>query len=757
MKCDEKLVRLEETYGDWVKQEKENCRLSSGAMTKELYPYQALFSPIQVNKTMIKNRVVMGPMGNLNMCEESGRPNDKMLQYFFARAKGGTGLLTTGLIPVSHGIDPTVTEVDDLSLFPRIDHARTVFAGWRDLAQGVHAYGSKIFIQITPGLGRVGPPTCVMTKHKIPVSASVNPSFYIPQLPCIPLTDANLKKIVKNCGQAAADAKEMGLDGIYLHGHEGYLLEQMTNPAFNRRQIGRYKDYEMFGLDIIREIRKRAGDSFPIMYRIDLSLALNETYQERMNEVSSLKRFKNGRTIKDTLHYMAKLVRAGVDLFDVDLGCYDNWWLPHPPEGMPAGCFLDMSKIAKEFFRRNRIKSNTGVDVPVVAVGKLGYPDIAEKAIRDGDCDMVMLARPLLADPDWCNKAFAGNVEEIRPCIGCQEGCVNEFILGGHPQCAVNPRTGFEERFPETFTPAEKKKNIAVVGGGPAGITFALIAAKRGHNVTLYEKSEKLGGKIAVGSIPKIKFDLRNYLAYLEKQVELCQEQYQLQVHKNTTVTAELLKEKAYDSVIFAYGTKEIFPPFEGREEANLILGTDLLEHPEKAEGANNIVIVGGGVVGCETAHWLANEYGKNVTVLEMLPHFMMGVCTANRGHLLHYLEKSGVRLYNCTKIKALAKDGVYVEQNQSQTVPDPYNTWQPLLPPNIPNPMEKAIKEEIVEKKIPADLIVLAMGGKADETFFFEAGEEHLAKEIYNIGDSSRAGRVLEAVRGAYHLAVRI
>lgn len=517
MKCDEKLVRLEETYGDWVKQEKENCRLSSGAMTKELYPYQALFSPIQVNKTMIKNRVVMGPMGNLNMCEESGRPNDKMLQYFFARAKGGTGLLTTGLIPVSHGIDPTVTEVDDLSLFPRIDHARTVFAGWRDLAQGVHAYGSKIFIQITPGLGRVGPPTCVMTKHQIPVSASVNPSFYIPQLPCIPLTDANLKKIVKNCGQAAADAKEMGLDGIYLHGHEGYLLEQMTNPAFNRRKMGRYKDYEMFGLDIIREIRKRAGDSFPIMYRIDLSLALNETYQDRMNEVSSLKRFKNGRTIKDTLHYMAKLVRAGVDLFDVDLGCYDNWWLPHPPEGMPAGCFLDMSKIAKEFFRRNRIKSNTGVDVPVVAVGKLGYPDIAEKAIRDGDCDMVMLARPLLADPDWCNKAFAGNVEEIRPCIGCQEGCVNEFILGGHPQCAVNPRTGFEERFPETFIPAEKKKNIAVVGGGPAGITFALIAAKRGHNVTLYEKSEKLGGKIAVGSIPKIKFDLRNYLAYLEK------------------------------------------------------------------------------------------------------------------------------------------------------------------------------------------------------------------------------------------------
>ena len=185
-------------------------------------------------------------------------------------------------------------------------------------------------------------------------------------------------------------------------------------------------------------------------------------------------------------------------------------------------------------------------------------PDVSQKKrIRDGDCDMVMLARPLLADPDWCNKAFAGNVEEIRPCIGCQEGCVNEFILGGHPQCAVNPRTGFEERFPETFTPAEKKKTLLLWEAGRQEVTFALIAANAEHNVTLYEKSEKLGGKIAVGSIPKIKFDLRNYLAYLEKQVELCQEQYQLQVHKKYNGDCRTSKKKkAYDSVIFCVWNK---------------------------------------------------------------------------------------------------------------------------------------------------------------------------------------------------------
>lgn len=194
-------------------------------MTSTLYPYDMLFSPIRINRLTIKNRVVMAPMGNLQMAEESGRPNDKMLQYFFARAAGGVGLLTTGLIPISHGIDPTVTEPKNRSYFPRIDGTRTNFAGWRDLAQGVHARGSRIFIQLTPGLGRVGAPTCLINEHKLPVSASFNPNFYIPEVPCRPLSDMALDKIIKNGGQAAIDAMAMGMDGVYLHGHEGYLLD----------------------------------------------------------------------------------------------------------------------------------------------------------------------------------------------------------------------------------------------------------------------------------------------------------------------------------------------------------------------------------------------------------------------------------------------------------------------------------------------------------------------------------------------------
>ena len=757
MKQEEKLLELEDYFGKWVQSSYKKKVGGVARMTKELYPYDKLFSPIKVNRTTIKNRIVMGPMGNLNMCDETGRPNDKMLQYFFTRAKGGVGLITTGLIPVSHGIDPSVTELGKLTMFPRIDRSRTVFAGWRDLAQGVHAYGSKIFLQATPGLGRVGPPTCLVNEKKFPVSASFNPDFYIPEVPCMRLSDHKLNKIIKNCGQAAADSKECGLDGIYLHGHEGYLLEQVTNPAFNHRKLGKYASWQNFGIEIIKEIRKRVGPNYPIMYRIDLSLALNETYGEKMNEVKSLKKFRNGRTIQDTLNYMENLVKAGVDMFDVDIGCYDNWWLPHPPAGMPAGCFLDISRIAKQYFKEKGIKSNVGEEIPVVSVGKLGYPDLAEKALRDGDCDMVMLARPLLSDPEWCNKAYAGEVERITPCIGCQEGCVNEFIEGGHPQCAVNPRTGFEDVLPEIPAKPEKVKNICVVGGGPAGILFALTAVKRGHNVELIEKENRLGGKIGPGSVPKIKFDFENYLTYLEKEVERAKTLPNFDVKLNTEVSIKWLQEKNYDAVVFSYGTKDIAPRFSGIETVKTVQGTELLRNPNLIGNAKNIVVVGGGVVGCEVAYWLKYEYNKEVKVVEMMPNFMTGVCTANRGHLLHYLEKGNVELINCAKVTSFENGKVNISKNNSKTVPNPYNTWQPLLPTNIPNPMAKKLGTETKDISLDADLVVLAMGGRADETMYFEAQKARVAPELYNIGDSNRAGRVLEAARAAYNLAVRI
>ena len=214
MKTDKIVTELIDSYGNWFNDQE---HLDSGKMTKELYPYNSIFNPIEVNKLKLKNRLVMAPMGNISMCDETGRPNDQMIQYFVERAKGGVGLITTGLVPVSQGVDPTVVEPGGLTYFPRIDRSRSVFSGWRDLAAGVHNHGSKIFIQLTPGLGRVGNPQCLLTLKKLPKSASWNPNFYIPQIPSSPLSNRQLKRIIKQGGQAAADAKVANIDGVYLH------------------------------------------------------------------------------------------------------------------------------------------------------------------------------------------------------------------------------------------------------------------------------------------------------------------------------------------------------------------------------------------------------------------------------------------------------------------------------------------------------------------------------------------------------------
>jgi 2-enoate reductase len=696
-------------------------------------------------------------MGNIDMAEETGRPNAKMIEYFSARAKGGCGLITSGLVPVSHGVDPTVTELGDLSYFPRIDRSRTVYSGWRDIAERCHAYGARFFIQLTAGLGRVGSPECLLNKKQLPVSASWNGNFYMPVLPCRPLTDAQARRIIKNAGQAAADAKAATIDGVYLHGHEGYLLEQMTNPAFNRRKLGAFSDWREFGLGMVREIRDRVGPAYPIMYRIDLSLVLRETYGERMESVKALRKFRKERTVDETLGYMADLVKAGVDLFDVDLGCYDNWWLPHPPTGMAPGCFLEVSRIAKEYFAKNGIRSNAGLEVPVVAVGKLGYPDLAESALRGGDCDMIMLGRPLLADPDWPNKAFAGKVESICPCIGDQEGCLNEFVEGGHPQCTVNPRTGFEELIGSQLPPAAAPRKVAVVGAGPAGIMTACIAAKRGHKVTLYEARNEVGGMLVPGSRPAIKYDIANYLAYLRGQLAEAERERGLRLELSSSPDARALKDKGFDVIVAATGSRQAKPPVPGIDGANVVYGVDLLRDPGLAAGAKSVVVVGGGVVGCETAYFLAHELGKKVSLIEMLPAIMKGVCTANRGWLIHYLEERGVPLLNCTRLAEVRPGSVLVRRNYSATVPDPLVTWTPLLPENIANPFAPRLKAEEREETIEADLVVIAAGARPDDSFYRSLVEAVAAPEIRNIGDSFAMGRVFEATKAAYATATAI
>lgn len=740
------LDKLENHFGDWFNKQ------PAPTLTSKLYPYTSLFSPITINKCEIKNRIVMGPMGNINMADEHGKPSEKMIKYFTERAKGNVGLITTGLIPTTFGIDPTLFEGDKLSYFPRIDRSRTNLVGWRDLVYQVHSYGSKIFVQLTAGLGRVGNPECLTKQFKLPVSASTNPNFYIPLIPCKTLSDSKIKKIIKKTGQAAADAQACGLDGVYLHGHEGYLIEQLTNSAFNRRKLGRYADPMQFGIDMIAEIRARCGKDYPIMYRIDMSLALNATYGEKMNKVKSLRKFKNERTINQTLQYMHQLVKAGVDMFDVDLGCYDNWWLPHPPATMPSGCFVDIAEIAKKYFADNNILSNAGQQVAVVAVGKLGYPDLAEQVLRDNKADMVMLARPLLADANWAQKAYSGKVEDITPCIGCHEACIKEFLEGGHPQCAVNPRTAFEDV--DILEPAKQLKRVAVVGAGPAGIVASQTLISRGHKVDLYEKSSSLGGTLKIASIPKIKYELKNYLDSLIYKVDKLKENSNFKLYLNTTATIDDLKSKNYDVIIFATGSYCAGLNIDGAVLPHVYTITEALENSTIFDNVKNVAIVGGGDSGCELAYMLAYEQNKKVTILESAPQLMTHTCTANRGHIIHYLEKVGVKVYNCCKVKKIEEGFVNILANIHKSVPNPYNTWQPILPSNVVNPLAKKIREKYKAVAIDADVVVLAAGTKSNNELYKQAYSQQIAQEIYNIGDSQKCGKVFVAVKQAYNLA---
>ena len=750
--CDKILYELESEFNDWYVKDK----FSKPEMTRNLYPYTKLFEPIEINHLVIKNRLVMGPMGNINMADEFGRPSEKMLAYFEARAKGGVGLITTGLVPTSAGIDPTVTEHGGMSYFPRIGGTRTNLVGWRNLSAVCHNHGAKVFIQLTPGLGRVGNPECLVNDLKLPVSASWNPNFYIPQIPCKKLSDRKIKKIIKKTGQAAADAKACEIDGVYLHGHEGYLMEQLTNTAYNRRKMGRYSDWMRFGLDMIREIRNRCGDKFPIHYRIDLSLALNATYGESLRKNKELKKFSRERTIDETLGYMKALVDAGVDMFDVDLGSYDNWWLPHPPATMPSGCFTDISKIVKDFFAENNIKTKAGKVPAVVAVGKLGYPDLAEQTLKDNKADMIMLARPLLSDPEWPNKAYRGETKSIRPCIGCHEACIKEFVEGGHPQCAVCATTSFESEIKDLGV-ALNPKRVAVIGAGPAGVVASSVLVSRGHKVDLYEASDLIGGTLVPASVPAFKYELKNYVKYLNAKVEEMKKNPNFNLFLNTKATVESLKAKGYDEVVVATGSKKNGLVIPGAVQNHVKTQNEVLFNPEIIKNAKNVLIIGGGDSGSEIALWAAGELGKSVTIVEMEPYLMKHTCTANRAHILHSLEKLGVKIYNSSTVKSIESDTATIMVNVSRTVPSPYNTWSPVLPENIKNPLAKKIRKNMKAVSVDADLVVMHQVTTSNNDLFYELVSSNVFKKVHVVGDANIPGKVFGAVKSAFHVAKNI
>ncbi len=713
--------------------------------------YSKLFEPKNIGKVKIKNRIIMAPMGNINMADPTGRPLPKMIDYFTERAKGGTGLLITGLIPVSQGIDPTVSEDSDTTYFPRIDSSsRTRMAGWRDLAASVQSYDSKIFIQLTAGLGRVGSPEPAL-KGKVLKSASWNKNFYVPQLPHLPYSDRAVKKIVKSFGQSAINAKVAGFDGVQLHGHEGYLMDQLTSAPWNRRNFGRYKNKFQFAIDVVEEIKSRCGKDFPIIYRIDLTQALEESYGKEVFR----KNFKGmERTMEEGLEFCRTLAQAGVDAFDVDKGCYDNWFWPHPPGYFKDAPYVEeISGALKEYFKKENI------DIPVIAVGKMGNPDVALEVIEEGLADFVMLGRPLLADPYWPTKVKEDRVKEITHCIGDQEGCIQSFILGGHPCCAVNPYTGFEDT--KKIIKTENSKNVAIIGAGPGGCEAAKTLFERGHNVTLFEKTNRIGGQLIAASEMKIKHDVLKHIENLQYQMDLL-EKMGLNIEYNKEINKDDIDGR-YDVVICSNGIKPFIPNIEGKDSIRHVESRDFLyNHMKLPRDVKKVIVIGGGVVGCELAYSLAYEKNLDVTVIEMLPHLMTGVVHANRAMLLWMMMGNGsptgksedilknpIKTYTSSIVTKFEDSKAYIKANRERL--NPYIPWITLVPENIHNPFDKKLDpnntEEII---IDTDYVIFATGGKADDSLYYELLKDFPSKEIYCIGDAKQPARAWESITAA-------
>lgn len=648
--------------------------------------YRQLFAPGRIGRLELKNRIAMAPMGNIGMAELDGRPSEQMIEYYVERARGGTGLLITGLVLPSYRLENLLAE-GKWALLPRIDGLPFLFR-WKELTKRVHAYGAKIALQLTAGFGRVMFPQFAQGKL---VGVSAQRNYWDPRLTLHELTTEDIDEFIKDFGKAAYLAKEAGFDAIELHAHEGYLMDQFTSPLWNKRTdkfggdlLGRLT----FPIEVIKTIKHVVGASLPIIYRYDLTHNL-----------------PGGRSEEEGLKMGQILASVGVDAFDVDKGTYDNWYWPHPPVYQPRACMADAAAKLKQV-----------VKVPVMAVGKLGYPDVAEALLAENKADYIILGRALLADPEWPNKVRQGAVEDIRPCIGDQEACIGAIARGEHPSCAVNPACAREREY--RLIPALAAKKVAVIGGGPAGMEAALVAAQRGHRVVLYEKAAELGGQLIPAGRPAFKSDVELYRQYLIRQVNKAG----IEVKLGQEASLAVLQAEQPDVVICALGMVESIPPVPGIDSPQVAMAKDVLLG--KKDTGKTVVVIGGGAVGCETALFLAQQ-GKAVTVVEMLPKLMPEVMHANREMLLLLLNEAGVRLLTEHAVDAVTPEGVVTLTKN----------WQ----------------REI----LPADSVVVATGGRPNNKLYQELASTFPV--VYNVGDSLKPARVLEAVLSAYEVARQI
>lgn len=671
--------------------------------------YDILFTPMQIGKIEVKNRIVMCAMGGSHFIKPDGTFHEGVATYYVERAKGGTGLIVSGL-----------TVVQDMSGAGTWFHnnREAFIPSAKRMMDKIHSYGAKMFVQLGAGMGRVlainlyergeGPLAFRgLNAEKALVGPSDNlPNVWIPETKHRAMTKEEIHAIIDGFAKSAKMVQEAGFDGIEIHAvHEGYLLDQFSIEATNHRTDeygGSLENRLRFTCEIIKAIKEVCGQDYPVAVRYSVASKM-KGFNSGALPGEPYKEF--GRSLEESPRAAQILEEAGCDALGADNGSYDSWYWSHPPMYMPMACNLPEAVYIKNF-----------VNIPVYCGGRMEDPDIAAKAISSGQIDGVGIGRQLLADPLWPDKVQKEELADIRPCIACHNGCFAQVFLGKEFSCAINPAVLNEDAY--KIIPAPVKKKVAVVGGGIGGMEVARLCALRGHDVTIFEKSGELGGVFIAASAPDFKEADKKLLDWYKKQIKDCK----VRVKLNSEATSETLQAAAPDAVIIATGSLPKKLPILGIDGNNTIEAIDLLRGNKQV--GDSVVVVGGGLTGCEIAYDLAKK-GKKVTIIEMLPEILNihGLCAANSNMLRELLIYHQVEVLKSTRIREITARGVKVVS---------------------------AGNERVIE----ADSAVIAAGYDS-----YAPLQEELKDypEVYVIGDACQVGNLMNVVWAAYDVAFKI
>jgi len=619
-----------------------------------------LFEPIAIRGMTLKNRVIMPPM-QVSLGFRSARAQ----AYFAERARGGVAAIITPATSVDSFI------FDDA--WGRAGGAARFINGAGLLVKAVHGAGAKVGIQLWHG--NYLPQGIGMADTR---GQPVAPS---PTKGMRELTVDEIHSIVLRFALAAVGAKLAGFDFVELHGAHGYLLSQFFSPAFNHRTDeygGSFAGRTRFGLECISTTRAAVGEDYPIFFRVGA--------WEDMAE---------GIKTDEAVQFASELEKAGADVIDVSVGHLEEPGLEvSPGPDKPMGTFAHLAEAVKK-----------KVKIPVAAVGRINTTEAAEGILAEGKADLVAVGRQLIADPLWPNKVAGGHIEDIVPCISCNV-CLDTAFSAGELKCSVNASLGKEAEY--ALRPAEKKKKIVVIGGGPAGMEAARTAALRGHKVVLVDKQKELGGQLLLASVAPHKEVISSLNKYMAGQLKKAG----VQVLLGQEATVKSIKAMNPEVVVLAAGSIPSVPDIPGSRRDNVVLASDVLAGRKQV--GNRVVVIGGELVGCETADFLAQK-GKTVTVMRRGAEMAAAMNRQARENLLARLRRNKVTMLTGVRYEEITDRGLAITDKERR------------------------------RQNIEADTVVLATGAVPSTELAAELKHQNVT--VLPIGDCVRPGKIVDAI----------